>query len=59
MEEPVPPVAGYDGLGAREAMRLILDLPREALLRLQAYEQRHLRRTHVLGAIRRALARVP
>jgi hypothetical protein len=58
MDDRAPPVGGYDTLGAREAMRLVLELPREALLRVQSYEQRNLRRTHVLGAIRRALARL-
>lgn len=52
-----PPLDGYERLGAREVMRAILDLPREELVRLHAYEERHLRRTHVLGAIRRAIDR--
>lgn len=52
-----PPIAGYQELGAREAMRGLLDLPPEALRRLQSYEARHLRRTQVLAAIRRALSR--
>lgn len=53
-----PPVEGYEGLGARAVMRLILDLPRDRLLRLQTYEQKHMRRTQVLAAMRRALARL-
>jgi hypothetical protein len=53
-----PPVEGYEGLGARAVMRLILDLPRDRLLKLQVYEQRHMRRTQVLAAMRRALARL-
>lgn len=52
------PIDGYDRLGAREVMRRILDLPRDVLLRLQAYEQRNQRRTQVLGAIRRAIDRI-
>ena len=51
------PLAGYDSLGAREVMRAILDLPAEALLALHTYEEHHRRRSHVLGAIRRAIAR--
>ena len=57
MEQERPPLDGYEALGAREVMRRILDLPRDMLLRLQAYEQRNLRRTQVLAAIRRALDR--
>lgn len=52
------PVEGYEGLGARAVMRLILDLPRDRLLKLQVYEQKHMRRTQVLAAMRRALARL-
>jgi hypothetical protein len=54
---PVPPIDNYDALGAREVMRGLLDLPPEALRRLRAYEVLHARRTQVLGAIGRALAR--
>ncbi len=57
MGEDRPPVAGYDALGAREAMRAILDLPAATLAALHSYEERHRRRSHVLAAIRRALAR--
>jgi hypothetical protein len=39
-------------------MRLILDLPRDRLIKLHAYEQQHMRRTQVLAAMRRALARI-
>jgi hypothetical protein len=52
-----PPLAGYEELGAREVMRAILDLPVEALLKLHGWEERHRRRAHVLGAIRRAIER--
>jgi hypothetical protein len=52
-----PPLAGYEALGAREVMRAILDLPVEALLKLHGWEERHRRRAHVLGAIRRAIER--
>lgn len=51
------PVVGWDALGAREAMRRILDLAPDELRRLHTWEERHLRRAHVLQAIRRALAR--
>ncbi len=52
-----PPLPGWDGLGAREAMRRLLDLPPEGLRLLRSYEARHRRRTQVLDAIRRALER--
>lgn len=52
-----PPIAGYDGLGARDAMRALKDQPRTTLERLYTWEDLHLRRTSVLKAIRRAIDR--
>ena len=56
-EEPRPPVDGYDRLGARDAMRVLKDLPRATLERLYSWEDLHLRRSSVLRAIRRAIDR--
>jgi hypothetical protein len=52
-----PPVEGYAGLGARDAMRALKDLPRQTLERLYTWEDLHLRRTSVLRAIKRAIDR--
>jgi hypothetical protein len=51
------PIWNYDALGAREVMRGLLDLPPEALRQVRAYEVTHARRSQVLAAIGRALAR--
>lgn len=56
-EEERPPVDGYDRLGARDAMRVLKDLPRATLERLYSWEDLHLRRSSVLRAIRRAIDR--
>jgi hypothetical protein len=56
-EEDGPPVDGYEGLGARDAMRALKDLPLRALERLYSWEDLHLRRTSVLRAIKRAIDR--
>ncbi len=53
-----PPLPGYDALAARDVMRAILDLTARDLTAVHAYEERHRRRSHVLAAIRRALARL-
>jgi hypothetical protein len=55
-DEPAP-VTGWERLAAREAMRALPGLPRPVLERLHSWEDRHLRRTSVLAAIRRAIAR--
>lgn len=56
-EDEGPPVAGYDTLGARDAMRVLRDLPLQTLERLYTWEDLHLRRTSVLRAIKRAIDR--
>jgi hypothetical protein len=56
-DDDEPPVAGYAGLGARDAMRMLRDLPRGTLERLYTFEDLHLRRTSVLKAIKRAIDR--
>jgi hypothetical protein len=56
-ESDEAPVAGWERLAAREAMRALPGLPRAVLERLHSWEDRHLRRTSVLAAIRRAIAR--
>ena len=53
----MPPVEGYERLGARDAMRALKDLPRPTLERLYSYEDLHMRRTSVLRAIKRAIDR--
>jgi hypothetical protein len=55
--EELPPVDGYDQLGARDAMRVLKDLPRATLERLYTWEDLHLRRSSVLRAIKRAIDR--
>ncbi len=50
-------MAGYDTLGARDAMRVLRDLPLQTLERLYTWEDLHLRRTSVLRAIKRAIDR--
>ena len=50
-EDDPPPVDGYERLGARDAMRVLKDLPRTTLERLYSYEDLHLRRSSVLRAI--------
>ncbi|HEY2748648.1 MAG TPA: hypothetical protein VGL86_28705 [Polyangia bacterium] len=57
VDSDLPPVGGYDRLGARDAMRALKDLPRPTLERLYSYEDLHLRRTSVLRAIKRAIDR--
>jgi hypothetical protein len=52
-----PPVDGYEALPARDAMRLLRDLPRTTLERLYSWEDLHMRRTVVLRAIKRAIDR--
>ena len=52
-----PPVAGYDGLPARDAMRLLRDQSLPVLERLYTWEDLHQRRTSVLRAIKRAIER--
>ena len=52
-----PPIAGYDQLGARDAMRALKDLPLRTLERIYSWEDLHLRRTSVLRAIKRAIDR--
>ena len=52
-----PPVDGYDALPARDAMRLLRDLPRVTLERLYSWEDLHARRSVVLRAIKRAIDR--
>ena len=52
-----PPVPGYDTLGARDAMRVLRDLPLHTLERLYTWEDLHMRRTSVLRAIKRAIDR--
>lgn len=56
-EDDPPPVAGYERLGARDAMRALKDLPRRTLEHLYTYEDLHLRRSSVLRAIKRAIDR--
>ncbi len=56
-EHEGPPVDNYDALGARDAMRLLRDLPLQTLERLYTWEDLHLRRTSVLRAIKRAIDR--
>ncbi len=53
-----PPLAGFERLGARDAMRRLRGLPRPTLERLYGWEDRHLRRSSVLRAIARAIARL-
>jgi hypothetical protein len=53
-----PPVPGYELLSAREAMRRLVGLTLEQLERLHSYEDLHQRRSSVLRAIRRAIARL-
>jgi hypothetical protein len=57
--EEEAPLPGWERLGARDAMRLLRGQPRQLLERLHTYEDRHLRRTSVLKAIRRAIDRSP
>lgn len=57
-DDEAPPLAEWATLGARAAMRALRDLPRPILEQLHGYEERHLRRTSVLAAIRRTLARL-
>ena len=52
-----PPLAGYDQLPAREAMRVLRDQPLTILERLYSWEDLHQRRTSVLKAIRRTIDR--
>jgi hypothetical protein len=52
-----PPVAGYDSLPARDAMRLLRDQSLPVLERLYTWEDLHQRRTSVLRAIRRTIDR--
>jgi hypothetical protein len=56
-EQDRPPIDGYDHLGARDAMRVLKDLPRQTLEHLYTYEDLHMRRTSVLRAIKRAIDR--
>jgi hypothetical protein len=56
-EKEGPPIEGYDGLGARDAMRALKDLPLRTLERIYSWEDLHLRRTSVLRAIKRAIDR--
>ncbi|HEX4457078.1 MAG TPA: hypothetical protein VIA18_03865 [Polyangia bacterium] len=55
--EQLGPLADWPQLGAREAMRALRDLPLQTLTKLHIWEERHLRRTSVLSAIRRAMER--
>jgi hypothetical protein len=57
VDDDAPPVAGWERLGARDAMRALPGLSRPLLERLHTWEDRHLRRTSVLAAIRRAIER--
>jgi hypothetical protein len=56
-EQDGPPIDGFDGLGARDAMRALKDLPLRTLERLYSWEDLHLRRTSVLRAIKRSIDR--
>jgi hypothetical protein len=56
-DEEGPPVAGYERLAARDAMRLLRDLPLRTLEKLHTWEDLHLRRSSVLRAIKRAIDR--
>ena len=56
-EQDRPPIDGYEGLGARDAMRALKDLSLRTLERLYSWEDLHLRRTSVLRAIKRAIDR--
>ena len=58
-DDETAPLADWPRLGARDAMRALRDLPRPLLERLHVWEERHLRRTSVLAAIRRAIDRTP
>jgi hypothetical protein len=53
--EEGPPIAGYERLPARAAMRALRDLPLPTLERLHTWEDRNLRRSSVLRAITRAI----
>jgi hypothetical protein len=58
-DDEAAPLSDWPRLGARDAMRALKDLPRPLLEKLHIWEERHLRRTSVLAAIRRAIARTP
>ena len=57
VEDDEAPVPGFAGLGARDAMRALKDLPLHTLEHLYSWEDLHLRRTSVLRAIKRAIDR--
>jgi hypothetical protein len=57
IDDAGPPVSGYDGLPARDAMRLLRDQELPVLERLYTWEDLHQRRTSVLRAIKRAIDR--
>ena len=56
-DDEAAPLADWPRLGAREAMRALKDLAMPELTKLHIWEERHLRRTSVLSAIRRAMER--
>jgi hypothetical protein len=56
-DDEAAPLPDWPRLGARGAMRALKDLPLALLMKLHVWEERHLRRTSVLAAIRRAMDR--
>ena len=56
-DDEAAPLPDWPRLGARDAMRALKDLPLPLLTKLHIWEERHLRRTSVLSAIRRAMER--
>lgn len=56
-DDDAAPLPEWPRLGARDAMRALKDLPLPLLMKLHSWEERHLRRTQVLAAIRRAMDR--
>jgi hypothetical protein len=57
MDDDGAPIAGYETLPARSAMRLLHDQELRVLERLYTWEDLHQRRTVVLRAIKRAIDR--
>lgn len=53
----LPPVKGWESMGARDAMHALRDLPLQTLERLHTWEDLHRRRSSVLRAIKRAIDR--
>jgi hypothetical protein len=57
VDDDPAPLDGYERMGARDAMHALRDLPLPTLERLHTWEDLHRRRSSVLRAIRRAIAR--